>query len=78
MAGFILDFYCPKLKLGIEIDGDIHSRVENQIYDKNRELILKQSGITILRIKNFEIENNLPIVLDQIQSFIKNSFPPHR
>jgi very-short-patch-repair endonuclease len=33
VAGFILDFYCPVLKLGIEIDGKIHRLKENRIYD---------------------------------------------
>lgn len=76
IAGFIIDFYCPKLKLGIEVDGDIHNEKNNQIHDKNRELILKQYGITILRIKNHEIQNNLPNIIDRIQNYIKNNFPP--
>ena len=38
---YILDFYCPKIRLGIEIDGSVHKEKEARIYDKDREKFLK-------------------------------------
>ena len=54
---FILDFYCSKLLLAIEIDGDSHDKKEN--YDKGRDLYLEQRGIKTIRFKNEEIINNI-------------------
>jgi very-short-patch-repair endonuclease len=47
---YIVDFYCNKLKLILEIDGKIH---ENQIeYDQERDQKLKEKGLKVIRIKN--------------------------
>ena len=63
--GFILDFYCPDAKLAIELDGPIHARrVE---YDRMRQQIIEESGITVLRFKNKEIDKNLKSVLKTIK-----------
>lgn len=34
---YILDFYCSKIRLGIEVDGEIHKGKENKFFDKERE-----------------------------------------
>ncbi len=52
---FILDFYCSKLLLAIEVDGDSHDQKEN--YDKGRDLYLAQRGIKTIRYQNKEVEN---------------------
>ena len=70
---FILDFYCSKLLLAIEIDGGSHNKKEN--YDDGRDLYLEQRGIKTIRFKNEEIINNLEKVkkcLYQIISDRKN------
>jgi len=72
IAGFILDFYCPKLKLGIEIDGRIHDRANIKTYDIERENIIKQYNIRIIRFTNEEVDNNITGIIDEIKSFIKN------
>jgi len=46
---FILDFYCPDLKLRIEVDGDQHGRDEGVVHDRNRDAYLKDRDIEILR-----------------------------
>ena len=53
---FIVDFYCPKAKLVIEIDGPIHG--EQEEYDKAREELLQDLGYGLLRFPNAEVENN--------------------
>jgi len=60
---FIADFYCNEKKLIIELDGKIHDFQKN--YDKDRDFILNQLGLTVIRIKNEEI-NNIATVLDRI------------
>lgn len=61
---FILDFYCSKLLLAIEIDGDSHDKKEN--YDKSRDLYLEQRKIKTIRIKNEEILNNIEKIKQQL------------
>jgi very-short-patch-repair endonuclease len=60
---FVPDFYCTAYKLAIELDGKIHDyQVE---HDKNREMILKNKGIKVYRIKNEEL-NNIENVKEKI------------
>ena len=54
---FILDFYCSKLLLAIEIDGDIHDNRKN--YDEGRGLYLEQRAIKTVRFRNEEVLNNI-------------------
>ncbi|MFA5750276.1 MAG: endonuclease domain-containing protein [Candidatus Shapirobacteria bacterium] len=65
---FILDFYCSKLLLAIEIDGGSHNKKEN--YDEGRDLYLEQRGIKTIRFKNEEIENSLEEVKKHLYQVI--------
>jgi len=67
---FILDFYCSKLLLAIEIDGGSHNKEEN--YDEGRDLYLEQRGIKTIRFKNEEILNNLEEVKKYLYQIISN------
>src|SRR6476659_10247394 len=53
---YIADFYCVEKKLVIEIDGLIHC--DQVDYDKSRDEVMMNFGLTILRITNAEVENN--------------------
>lgn len=61
--GYVLDFYCPEVKLVIELDGSQHSEKENSLYDKDRTDFLEVLGCTVLRFENKEIDENLEKVL---------------
>jgi very-short-patch-repair endonuclease len=63
---FILDFYAPEIKLGIELDGSSHK--DNKEYDKLRTEYFESLGIKIIRFWNLEIENNLEEVLIKINA----------
>jgi very-short-patch-repair endonuclease len=65
LGQFIVDFYCAKLKLAIEVDGEIHEN--NLEYDKERDYVLNKMGIILLRIKNKEIMNNIYTVKNKIE-----------
>nr|WP_303649495.1 endonuclease domain-containing protein [Asticcacaulis machinosus] len=55
---YVLDFYCPKAKLCIEVDGEIHTHDHQQQHDKARDLWLNNKGICIYRIKAIDLLNN--------------------
>ena len=52
---YIVDFYCSKLKLIIEIDGEQHYLPENEEYENKRTAFLEKSGCKILRFYNSDI-----------------------
>ena len=56
---FVLDFYCNKLKLAIEIDGEIHSSAVVREYDEGRTYELEESGLKIPKLINEQIIENL-------------------
>lgn len=60
---FILDFYCIKMRLSVEIDGEIHNKKENKEYDAVRTKILKDNGISELRFTNAQILHEKDVVL---------------
>lgn len=70
IGGYILDFYCPEAKLVIELDGHQHSVSENFLYDIDRTDYLRVFGHQVLRLKNFEINNNLRGVLEKIKGYL--------
>lgn len=63
---FILDFYCPSLKLVIEIDGSSHD--DRHDYDQARTEELELYGYNVIRFTNQQVFNNLEEVLNEISS----------
>ena len=59
IGSYIVDFYCPKLKLIIEIDGVQHYLEENEMYEKRREEYLQGKGYKLLRFYNSDVNKNL-------------------
>src|SRR3990172_3029750 len=57
IAGFIVDFYCHKAALVIEVDGDIHDLQQEE--DARREKVLSEMGLRIVRFRNEEVMKNL-------------------
>ena len=62
---FIVDYYCHKAKLVIEIDGEIHKFQKE--YDLGREAELEKYGIKILRFSNDEVIQNIDLVIEKIK-----------
>ena len=68
---YILDFYCPSLRLGIELDGNVHDDVIVQEHDLEREKYLKEiAGIHVLRFENEEVTSNTEAVVEVIRCWI--------
>ena len=59
--GFIVDFYCHAVGLVIELDGRVHQDQED--YDAERDRILEERGLRILRLPNSAVEMNCPATL---------------
>jgi very-short-patch-repair endonuclease len=56
---YVLDFYCPRLKLAIEVDGDSHFVPGAEEYDKSRQEYIETFGIRFLRFTNIDVCENL-------------------
>ena len=67
---YILDFYCPKLRLAIELDGAVHKERDSKLYDKDRGNYLKSVNIQTIRFWNSEVAGNIENVLDKIMKMI--------
>ena len=70
MKDYILDFYCPELKLAIEVDGQVHMDEEQIKYDQERTNILMEYGISVIRFWNSEVQNDITSVVNRIRKFI--------
>src|SRR5688572_16152409 len=63
---FIVDFYCTKAKLVIEIDGDTHAELDQAEYDQARTAWLEAQGYRVIRFQNAEVHKNLEAVMAAI------------
>jgi len=64
LFGYILDFYCPTLKICIEMDGGIHDDKED--YDEKRDENLRRNGIAVIHFRNEKVFNNQMKVADRV------------
>jgi very-short-patch-repair endonuclease len=64
---YIVDFYCPKLKLAVEIDGATHSADEEIKKDVIRQKFIESLGVTFKRYNNSDIKDNFSEVVYDIQ-----------
>ncbi len=69
---FIVDFYCPNLKLVIEIDGDSHYTKDAIIYDQARTEKLESYDLRIIRFTNQEVLHNFEVVCGVIEGLISS------
>lgn len=74
VGNYILDFYCPKYKLCIELDGSYHYTMQGDTYDLDRTEFLRLKGIQVLRFENKDIWDNISGVLDTIKMYLQ--LPP--
>lgn len=67
---FIVDFYCPTLKLVIEVDGESHYTKEGKEYDRQRNQRLESYGIKVVRYTNQQILGDFESVCGEIHRLI--------
>ena len=68
IGSYIVDFFCPTLKLIIELDGGQHYSPEGRGYDAEREKVMHALGMRTLRFSNRDILLNIDGVLESIAS----------
>ncbi len=68
---YIVDFYCHRVKLVVELDGSQHYEEEAIEYDNQRTEVLKAFGLTVMRFSNLEIDKNFAGVCKMIDGFVK-------
>lgn len=69
---YVVDFYCPKKRLVIEIDGSYHTRPEVREYDRIRQRFIESFNICVLRFSSGDIFDNIDGVLKRIVSVAEN------
>jgi very-short-patch-repair endonuclease len=70
---YIVDFYCPQLKLIIELDGEIHFNAKQQLHDKAKDAFLKKEGFIVWRFSNIDVMDEWDNILDRIKKLEINT-----
>ena len=68
---YVIDFYCPELKLAIEIDGDSHFMSGAEVQDKIRQEYIESFGIKFLRFTNEDVYKNIDGVCQTVYNKIE-------
>ncbi|MBQ7121976.1 MAG: endonuclease domain-containing protein [Clostridia bacterium] len=71
VGNFILDFYCAKARLAVELDGSQHYENKGINHDEQRTEYLESLGIYVLRFTNSEINENFYEVCTVIDETVK-------
>ena len=58
IGNYIVDFYCHKAKLVMELDGSQHCEQDDMVYDQKRTRFLQQQGLYVLRLSNLDVLKN--------------------
>ncbi len=70
VGDYIVDFYCDKARLVMEIDGGQHYEERNIEADRKREKFLKSLGLRIMRFTNLDVLQNIDSVVEKIRKEI--------
>uniref|UniRef100_UPI0040470926 endonuclease domain-containing protein n=1 Tax=Algoriphagus sp. TaxID=1872435 RepID=UPI0040470926 len=70
LGNYIVDFYCLKLDLVIEVDGNSHFFEESVVEDQERQKVIERMGVNFLRFSDLDVKRSMPSVLEEIGYFI--------
>ena len=68
IGNYIVDFYVKTLGLVVEIDGRSHDHKEAD--DEVRQKYLESLGLNVFRISDFDVRNNIGVVMKDLEDFI--------
>ena len=71
IGDFIVDFFAPKAKLVVEVDGSQHAEEDQKRRDKQRDDYLATRGIKVLRFNSREVLNHTDSVVSSIYRYIR-------
>ena len=66
IGNFIVDFYCPKANLIVELDGGQHYTESGRTKDQRRDDFMKISGLRVLRFSDREVFENIEGVIEKV------------
>ena len=72
---YIVDFYCAKARLVVELDGGGHYTAEQEGKDKVRTRELETMNLKVVRICNLDIDRNFRSVCEYIDMYVRTSLP---
>ncbi len=72
IENFIVDFYCSRAKVIVELDGGQHFDDEGLSSDQKRDARLNTLGYEILRFTNYEVDHNFFEVCEAIRTVVLN------
>jgi len=75
IGDYIVDFFCPKAKLIIEVDGSQHFVNETIEYDRIREEYVRSLGLKVLRFTNTEVLKHVEGVIERIEEEMNEEIP---
>ena len=67
LGPYVLDFYCPEIRLGIELDGGIHKTYEQSQYDEARTSFIASNNIKVIRFENDVVYRNINSIIEEIR-----------
>lgn len=67
---FIVDFYCPRARLIVELDGSQHLTETGIANDRNRDERLRSLGLTVLRFNNRQVLLEIDSVMAAIEQVV--------
>jgi very-short-patch-repair endonuclease len=70
LLAFIVDFYCPKAKLVIELDGSQHFEEAHRVADTERDAALQGLGLRVLRFDNRQVLTEIEAVMTVIDGAV--------
>ena len=70
VGDYVLDFYCPKLRLAIDLDGGQHYEPVGLDYDARRTENLEKLGIRVVRYSNRDIHEHFTAVCENILAIL--------
>ena len=76
IENYIVDFYAPKIKLVVEIDGAQHFEAEHRAQDERRDAVLNALGLRVLRFDNHAVLTNTDGVIEVIYQLARDFIQP--
>jgi very-short-patch-repair endonuclease len=77
IGSVIVDFYCPEVRLALEVDGSVHSGETAVLHDFERDQRLRALGIRVLHFRNEHVLSNIAEVLSRIEDVCLRRSVPH-
>jgi very-short-patch-repair endonuclease len=75
LGNFVVDFYAPKAKLVVEVDGSHHADVDHATRDAERDEYLMAQGLRVLRFSNVQVIREIEAVTEAIYRTVERNPP---